>query len=1015
MKVRVTAIWALLALLVGVAPALAQVQTGEITGRVTDDTGAVLPGVTVTLASSALIQPQSATSSETGSFRFPLIPIGTYSVTFELPGFKTVVREGITVTIGFTANVNQQLAISTVQETVTVSGESPIVDTKATTAKTTFDLDRLQNLPTARDPWVMLQQVPNISMDRVNVGGSQSGQQSGYISRGGNTGNNKWALDGVDITDMSATGASPIYYDFDMMQEMQVTTGGADASQQTGGVGINFVTRSGTNRFKGTGRLFNTNDRFEADNITDEIRAQGGGSGAPIQNINDFGFEVGGPIFRDKLWYWGSYAKQDIKVGVVNFYKPTPQCRPAGVPVGQIAGILGSTDAIRACLATDLTTLNNYNYKITWAPFHNNKFNFQNTWAEKVRNARDASDTRPIETAYRQIAVDSSYGAFGWDTGPSPIWKASDQHVLTDRLLFDIQYAHIGNNFALTFQDPEQRGIQPRFDIGSNSWARSFNESVFVRPTQSIDLTTSYFLPATLGGDHSLKAGYRWRTSRGLSVSHYGGNAVARYTNSTTNCAAFGDGCNADLYRDGYTNYELDTHAFYIQDTYSLDRFTFNLGVRWDRQTDSAIAATVPANPHIPHIMPAIDFPGLDGGTFSDWSPRLGVNYDLTGSGKSVARASYAMYFGQMGPGQIASQKLAISQVFVRYPWADTNGDTFVQASELNLTNFATSYLSKSGAFDPANPTSYLSPGTVDPNIKNDRTREFILGLQQELMRNLAVELNYVWRKYDQFSWTDRVNWDSSNFQPFQFTPPANCGPTAECAPVTYYRATSLQPSAYVYTNQPDRYRDYNGIEFALNKRYSDRWQANVSFAWNDAVDRWGSPAAYEDPTNIDKTNGAAFAPESAGSGVGNVFNNAEWLFKASGMYTTPLWDINVAGTASLNQGYPFPQAISFTSRGNGLGDTSVYLVPLGDVRMPNLFIADFRVDKAFTFGTLRLIPSLDIFNITNSNETLARHRTQYTLNTTTGNGSSSTSLPPNNISGIVAPRVIRFGVRVNW
>ena len=126
--------------------------------------------------------------------------------------------------------------------------------------------------------------------------------------------------------------------------------------------------------------------------------------------------------------------------------------------------------------------------------------------------------------------------------------------------------------------------------------------------------------------------------------------------------------------------------------------------------------------------------------TFSDWSPRLGVNYDLTGTGKSVARASYAMYFGQMGPGQIAGQKLAISQVFVRYPWADTNGDTFVQASELNLTNFATSYLSKSAAFDPANPTSYLSPGTVDGGLKNDRTREFILGLQQELMRNLAVE-----------------------------------------------------------------------------------------------------------------------------------------------------------------------------------------------------------------------------------------------------------------------------------
>jgi hypothetical protein len=1009
MKVRAIAILAVLTVLAGTATA--QVQTGEITGRVTDDTGAVLPGATVTLTSPALIQPQTATSSETGSFRFPLIPIGTYSLRFELPGFKTIVREGIQVTIGFTAQINQQLGLSTVQETVTVSGESPIVDTKATTARTTFDLDSLQNIPSARDPWVMLQRVPNISMDRVNVGGSQSGQQSGYISRGGNTGNNKWSLDGVDITDMSATGASPIYYDFDMMQEMQVTTGGADASQQTGGVGINFVTRSGTNRFKGSGRLYNTNDRFEGDNVTDEIRANGAGSGAPIQNINDFGFEVGGPIQNDKLWYWGSYAKQDIKVGVVNFYKPTPQCRPAGVPVGQIAGILGSTEAIRDCLATDLTTLDNYNYKLTWAPVRNNKFNFQNTWGGKVRSARDASETRPLETAYRQKNIDGTVGTFGWDAGPVPIWKASDQHVLSDRLLVDIQYAHIGNNFTLTFQNPEQRDIQPRFDIASGSWARSFNESIFMRPTQSVDLTTSYFLPNALGGDHAFRAGYRWRTALGRSISHTGGNAVARYSNSSTTCAGFDAGCNADLFRDGFTEYDLKTHAVYVQDTYTVKRMTLNLGVRWDRQADAALAADVPANPIIAQIMPAISFPGVDSGVvWNDISPRLGMTYDLFGTGKSVARASYSLYFGQMGPGQLAGELISIAQVSVRYPWADLNGDTFVQTNELNTTTF----LTKSASFDPTNPTSFLSPGAIDPNLKNDRTREFVVGLQQELMRNLAVEVNYVWRKYDQFTWTDRTNWDSNNFQPFTLAP-TNCGPTAVCNPITYYRATSPQPSPFVRTNQPDRYRDYNGVELALTKRYSDRWAASVSVAWNRALDYWDSLAGVEDPTNLTNLNGASFAPESAGSGVDNVFNNAEWLFKASGQYTLPLWEIGVAGSTSVTQGYPFPQQIAVTSRGNAVADTNVFLFPLGDVRLPNLFVADFRVDKAFSFGGMRIIPSVDIFNLTNSSEILSRRRTQYSYNATTAVGSSSTTLPPNNISSIIAPRVIRFGARVTW
>jgi hypothetical protein len=1016
MKVRLTAMLAVVALLAGAIPALAQVQTGEITGRVSDDTGAVLPGATVTLTSPVLIQPQVAASSETGSFRFPQIPIGTYSVKFELPGFKTVVRDGIVVGIGFTAQINQQLAISTVQETVTVSGESPIVDTRATTAKTTFDLESLQNIPSARDPWVMLQRVPNISMDRVNVGGSQSGQQSGYISRGGNTGNNKWSLDGVDITDMSATGASPIYYDFDMMQEMQVTTGGADASQQTGGVGINFVTRSGTNRFKGSGRLYNTNDQFEANNVTDEIRANGAGSGAPIQNINDFGFEIGGPIKRDKLWYWGSYGKQDIKVGVVNFYKREPACRPVQAngqpyPVGQIAGVLGSTEAIRDCLATDLTTLDNYNYKLTWAPVRNNKFNFQNTWGGKVRSARDASETRPLETAYRQKNIDGTVGTWGWTAGPVPIWKASDQHVLSDRLLVDIQYAHIGNNFTLTFQDPEQRDLQPRFDIASSSWARSFDESIFLRPTQSIDVTTSYFLPATLGGDHAFKVGYRWRTARGESISHTGGNAVARFANSTTACPDIAAGCNADLFRDGHTNYNLSTNAIYAQDTFTVKRLTLNLGVRWDRATDEALAADVPANPFIPQIMPAIQFPGLDAGVvWNDISPRLGMTYDIFGTGKSVARASYSMYFGQMAPGQLAGQMISIGQVFVRYPWQDLNGDTLVSANELQIVANPV----KSAAFDPNNPTSFLSPGTIDPDLKNDRTREFVLGLQQEVMRNLAVEVNYVWRNYDQFTWTDRLNWDANNFQAVTLAP-TNCGPTALCSPVTYYRANSAQPSPYIRNNQPDRFRTYNGVEFALTKRYSDRWAANVSFAYNSALDYWDSAAAFEDPTNIVNLNGASFAPESAGSGVDNVFNNAEWLFKASGQYTLPLWNISVAGSSSVTQGYPFPQQITVTSRGNGLADASTFLFPLGDVRLPNLFVADFRVDKAFNFGGMRIIPSVDIFNLTNSSEILSRRRTQYSFNATTAVGSSSTTLPPNNISSIIAPRVIRFGARVTW
>src|SRR5918996_3234142 len=314
-------------LLVASMAGAAQQQTGEIFGRALDTSGAVLPGVTVTVAGPVLLQPRVTVSSETGSYRVPELPIGTYAVTFELPGFRTTVMPDIRITIGFRAQVNAELGVSNVQETVTVTGESPLIDTRETGAKTTFDLETLQNLPSARDPWVMLERTPGITMDRVNVGGTQSAQQSNYVSRGANTTNNKWSIDGVDITDMSATGSSPIYYDFDMLEEMQVTTGGQDVTQQTGGVGINLVTRSGTDRLRGSTRFYVTDDKFQSDNITDDLRRQGAGSGSPIQNIKDYGIEVGGPIKKGRAWFWGSYGKQDIKAGIVGFYLPDARCQ----------------------------------------------------------------------------------------------------------------------------------------------------------------------------------------------------------------------------------------------------------------------------------------------------------------------------------------------------------------------------------------------------------------------------------------------------------------------------------------------------------------------------------------------------------------------------------------------------------------------------------------------------------------------------------------------------------------
>jgi hypothetical protein len=172
-------------------------------------------------------------------------------------------------------------------------------------------------------------------------------------------------------------------------------------------------------------------------------------------------------------------------------------------------------------------------------------------------------------------------------------------------------------------------------------------------------VTSNYFMPQVLGGDHALKFGYRWRSAHNTSIGHHGGNVDARFTNGVANAA--------DMWRDQYAESHLDTHAVYVQDTFTKNRLTINVGFRFDFQDDTAVAATVPANPLIPAQLPAIDFPGADAGaSWNDLSPRVGFTYDFTGDGRSIMSASYAAYYGQLAPGQLSSVLAATGAVAVR-------------------------------------------------------------------------------------------------------------------------------------------------------------------------------------------------------------------------------------------------------------------------------------------------------------------------------------------------------------
>jgi hypothetical protein len=234
---------AILALTAGSAQAQA---IGSIFGKVTDPSGGVLPGVTVTVSGANLQRPLVQPTAASGAYQFPSVPIGTYTVTFELQGFKKAVRPNVVIDTGFQAEVNQKLELGSISEELTVSAAAPVVDTKKTTTGSTFSKEIFENIPTARDPWQIINMTPGVQAG-LNVGGSASGQQVG-LSIFGTGANVQWNLEGGSITDLSSN-SSPSYFNFDSFEQIQVVTGGGDVSVQSSGLSINLVTKSGSNVF----------------------------------------------------------------------------------------------------------------------------------------------------------------------------------------------------------------------------------------------------------------------------------------------------------------------------------------------------------------------------------------------------------------------------------------------------------------------------------------------------------------------------------------------------------------------------------------------------------------------------------------------------------------------------------------------------------------------------------------------------------------------------------------------
>jgi hypothetical protein len=417
-----------------------------------------------------------------------------------------------------------------------------------------------------------------------------------------------------------------------------------------------------------------------------------------------------------------------------------------------------------------------------------------------------------------------------------------------------------------------------------------------------------------------------------------------------------------------------------------------------------------------PTWLPAINFNGADpGAKFNNFSPRLGLTYDLQGNGKTLARANYAMYYGQVGTGAVASTINPVGSTTLRYPWTDLNGDKVAQANEVQAS---ANPLSASTNWSAANPANTVSANSVDPNLKNDRTDEFILGLDREVGAGFAVGASYIWRKYSDFQFNDRPGLTTADYAAVNFTPTGcpsadNRVSAGDCAPVTYYQPGFQLPTIINLTNAGGFNRTYHGVELTGRKRLANHWLMNTSFAYNSTIvnfsDFTGSILAtsstsatlIEDPTNRLNRDGQQYDYPTSGSGIGNVWVNSKWLFKVSGMYQAPL-GINVSAFYNARQGYPFERFVQGPSRANGAGIPLVVLDPIGESRLPNYQNIDFHVERPVRLGAVRFVPALDVFNVGNYNTIQSIRGTQNATNA-------------NQVQALLAPRVMRVGIKVNW
>jgi hypothetical protein len=943
--------------LASLAPASAQTgqMFGELVGKVTDDQGGVLPGVTVTLSGPAVMGTQAAVTNERGQYRFPAVNSGTYTLTFELSGFAPLKREGIVVPVRSTITVDAQLKIAQLQESVTVSGASPTVDVENTKVGSRLDRETLTSVPTSRTIFGATTVLPGMTMGRQDPGGLNAATSTGMVAHGASTYN----LNYYGVTaDTPQNYGSMYYMDYGSAEEISVDTAAMGAEVGGGGgANINVIPKSGGNDLKGEAVYGGTGKGLAGNNLDSKAKLDGITSPSSLQSLNDFNADAGGPFVKDRLWWFGSVRNYKTEENV------------AGFPI------------------LFESVLRNYTASSKYQLTRNNQISGFWTYNKKSQPHRGAgvNQPNPATTIHQESPKNLFNANFTSVMGQNTFLEVSSSY-------FHMHWPSLYADEFYALPDAEKTSSIQNLTTGIYSGPEPTGERRRDAYRYQTNIGLTRYIDGFLHASHQLKTGfenwYGWG-SDGFDVYN---DTRLQFRN---NAAGVPQPSQILAYNTPLTQQtRMRNFAAFVQDRLTYPRFTLNLGVRWSYYDGKLPEQTGGGG----HWFPVQTYPEVK--TPYSWNtlaPRTGIIWKVTDDGKNVVKAAYSRYYEVMYTGEFdaINQNIINTSGVATYQWfGDANNNGLVDPGEYN-----------------PNPLSVFKPknNSIDPKLRDPKDDEVLLAFQREVMPNVGFDVQYIQRWFADATVDENIGIPASAYIPHTFADPGpdNIVGTADDTTITAYDVSAqyLGKDVFFHTNSPGK-QQYKGIELTITKRMSNRWQMMGSYVWSRLS---GDLVSSSSPLGGDPNN-----PNSLINANGRLANDQPHAFKLIGSYIGP-WGINLGANYQALSGLPRDRRIVLALK---QGSTTVLAEPRGAYRADTLSLLSLRADKMFRFDRRRGVGVIvELHNALNSSagQNSWGVTTQSFKSQADFDARRATTSYFGRTQEIVAPRILKLGVKVEF